>query len=121
MSDIFVHDPSTTMPEKCCRLAVHQGQSVLYNINANINQVKKYALLAKENKADIIVFNELFLHGYELKYEHFLRQLRSTAFTSSSSEMQLIADIARSIGKNNDYNDGNDNNDDDNDNDNGIG
>jgi predicted amidohydrolase len=86
-------------PDHCCRLAVHQGQSILYDISANTQQILKYSKLAKQDyNADIILFNELFLHGYELKEEHFLEKLKSTACESNSDVIKQISSIAETLG-----------------------
>lgn len=86
------------------RVAVHQGQSVVYDVQANIAQVEKYATIAATTSAttqqqpcDLILFNELFLHGYELKHDHWLQLLQSTAVTVDGAVMQQIAAIAKRL------------------------
>mmetsp|Transcript_10260 Transcript_10260/g.9931 ORF Transcript_10260/g.9931 Transcript_10260/m.9931 type:complete len:329 (-) Transcript_10260:148-1134(-) len=89
---------SPVHPDYNCRIAVHQGQSILYNTEANILQIYKYTKQAKEDNADIILFNELFLHGYELKNDHFLEKLKDTSCEFDSKEIKQISSIAISLG-----------------------
>lgn len=86
---------TTTSSSSQVRLGIYQGQSKIYDIQHNLSIVHNIIKLSQdEYQCDIILFPELYLHGYEL-HEHYESNVQSTALTQSSDEIRQIQQWAK--------------------------
>jgi len=74
---------------KGIRIAIYQGAGLVGNkkaIKHNLNNLKKWAKLASNHRAQIIVLPELFLSGYNIR----MSDRKSVALTQSQVLKKII-------------------------------
>ena len=74
-------------------VAVYQSPSITGSLDAVVSQMESIASSARQQGAQLLVFPELFLRGYDLP----ARAMKRSAIPRHSQEMQRLQDVARSL------------------------